>query len=336
MLSDEPYALTFGPGSAAPYLAHTLERRGTLLTRYDAVAHEELANELAIMSGQGPTPATAANCPDYAVISPATPAADQQLLGNGCVYPPSTQTLAGQLTARHLSARAYVQGIDEGPSTPPACSHPALGAPDPTATPPAAGESYATFRNPFVYFQSLTAAPSCTTADVGLAQLARDLARTAQTPSFSYIVPDRCHDGNPMPCSPGARAGLAPTDEFLRRVVPEITAAPAYKRDGLLVITTDEAPSGGELGDSSSCCGQPQFPNLPPPPAGLTPRGGGTVGALLLSPYISGGTTSEEPYDHFSLLRTVEDLFGLSHLGYAALPRVSAFEASIFTSSKHR
>jgi phosphatidylinositol-3-phosphatase len=72
---------------------------------------------------------------------------------------------------------------------------------------------------------------------------------------------------------------------------------------------------------------------VPPPTtgAGLTPRGGGAVGALLLSPFIKSAATSQEPYNHFSLLRTVEDLFGLTHLGYAALPAVKSFEASIFT-----
>jgi hypothetical protein len=335
MLSDQPYAAVFGPASTAPYLAQTLERRGALLVRYDGVAHAELANELALLSGQGPTAETAANCPTYADIAPASLAAAEQVLGNGCVYPPSTPTLAGQLSAKHLSWRAYVQGADEAPGQPGACAHPTLGQPDPTgaATPP--GEAYATFRNPFVYFHSVLDRPACAADDVGLARLRQDLAGpAARTPSFSYIAPDGCHDGSPTPCAPGAPAGLAPADGFIRQVVPEIMGSKAYRDGGLLVITVDQAPSSGEFADSSSCCGQPQFPNLPPPAAGLSPRGGGTVGALLLSPFIKGATTSQEPYNHFSLLRTVEDLFKLKHLGYAALPKVSAIEASVFSASK--
>jgi hypothetical protein len=331
MLSDQPYSAVFGPASGAPYLSRTLERRGELLVRYDAVAHAQLANELALLSGQGPTAETAANCPNYADIVPAGSAAQEQVLGAGCVYPSSTQTLAGQLTARHLTWRAYVEGVDEAPAQPAACGHPGLGAPDPTgaATPP--GEAYATFRNPFVYFHALLDTPACAANDVGLNRLKRDLAGSASTPSFSYIAPDGCHDGSPTPCAPGAPAGLAPADGFLRQVVPEIMASQAYKHGGLLVITVDQAPSSGEFADSSSCCGQPQFPNLPPPEAGLSPRGGGTVGALLLSPFIKGATTSQEPYNHFSLLRTIEDLFALKHPSGAALPKVSALEASAFS-----
>ncbi len=330
MLSDEPYASVFGPESSAHYLSQTLERRGSLLVHYDAVAHEELANEIALLSGQGPTAETAANCPLYGDITPTGSGADEQVLGNGCVYPATTQTLPGQLSAKHLLWRAYVEGIDEAGDSAGACSHPQLGAPDPTATQTSSSGPYATFRNPFVYFQSLTGSPACAADDVGLNELKTDLAAPRTTPSLSYIVPDRCHDGNPTPCSAGAPAGLAPADAFLEKVVPEILASKSYKENGLLVITVDEAPSSGEFADSSSCCGQPKFANVPASATALTPRGGGSVGALLLSPFIKHAVTDQEAYNHFSLLRTIEDLFGLKHLGYADLAGVKSFEPSVF------
>jgi phosphatidylinositol-3-phosphatase len=337
MLSNQPYASVFGPSSSSPYLSQTLEHRGELLVRYYAVAHEQLANGIALISGQGPTVETAANCPNYSDITPATVTADEQVTGSGCVYPSSTQTLPGQLTAKHLTWRAYLEGMDEGATSGAsgpdgACGHPALGAIDPTAaaTPPA-GQTYATWRNPFVYFQSLTGSSACASNDVGLDKLASDLGVPKNTPNFAYIVPDLCHDGNPTPCASGAPAGLGAAEGFLKQVVPEITGSKAYKENGLLVITVDQAPSSGPFAESSSCCGQPQFPNLPPSSSVLGPKGGGQVGALLLSPYIAKSGVSQEPYNHFSLLRTVEDLFGLSHLGYAALPKVSSFEPSIFS-----
>ena len=217
-----------------------------------------------------------------------------------------------------------------------ACGHPALGQADPSvAQPLPAGQTYATFRNPFVYFHSLIDSPACAADDVGLKSLSSDLADPAHVPTVSYIVPDRCHDGSPAPCAPGAPAGPAAADGFLQKVVPEILASKAYKKGGLLVITVDEAPSTGPFADSSSCCGQPQFPNLPGPAAGsvagLPSKGGGEVGALLLSPYVKGGTTNQEQYNHFSLLRTIEDLYGLKHLGYAGLSGVSSFDASVFS-----
>jgi hypothetical protein len=337
MLSEQPYASVFGPTAGAPYLSQTLEHKGELLVRYYAVAHQQLANAIALISGQGPTVETAANCPNYSAIAPATVGADEQVTGSGCVYPSSTQTLPGQLAAKHMPWRAYVEGMGEGAGAESGgvdgdCGHPALGAADPAAaaTPPA-GQTYATWRNPFVYFSALTGAPSCEAHDVGINQLSADLATPSRTPSFAYIAPDLCHDGSPTPCASGAPAGMAAAEGFLKRVVPEIIHSKAYKENGLLAITVDEAPSSGEFADSSACCGQPRFPNLPASTSALGPEGGGQVGALLLSPYIAKAGVSQEPYNHFSLLRTIEDLFGLTHLGYAGLSKVSSFEPSIFS-----
>lgn len=335
VLSEESYAAVFGPESKAHYLSQTLERRGTLLVRYDAVAHAGLADGIALLSGQGPTAEIASNCPTYSDIAPATPAADGQILGSGCVYPSSTQTLAGQLSAKHRSWRAYLQGLDEAAGQPGPCAHPQPGQADPSATPGASSGPYATFRNPFVYFHSVTDSPACATEDLGLGALHADLASAKGTPSFSYIVPDRCHDGDPTPCTSGAPAGMAPADAFLGQVVPAILASKAYKQDGLLAITVDQAPSSGDLADSSSCCGQPPYPNLASSTSGVG-RGGGTVGALLLSPFLKGAVTSQQPYNHFSLLRTIEDLFSLKHLGYAGLPAVKPIEASLFSAAKKR
>jgi phosphatidylinositol-3-phosphatase len=341
MLDDEPYATVFGPASPAHYLAGTLERKGELLVRYYAVAHEQLANGIALLSGQGPTSQTAQNCPTYENVTPGTVGAEGQVSGTGCVYPSATQTLAGQLTAKHLTWKAYLEGMDEGagaggigvpPAPDGACGHPALGVADPlSALTPPAGQAYATWRNPFVYFHSVIDSPACASDDVGLSSLKDDLASAKSTPSFSYIVPGRCDDGDTTPCAAGQTGGMAAADGFLQKVVPEILHSKAYKENGLLVITVDEAPSSGEYADSSSCCGQPSFPNLPAPSGALGKPGGGQVGALLLSPFIKGGNLEQGTYNHFSLLRTVEDFFGLSHLGYAAGKEVSSFSPSLFS-----
>jgi phosphatidylinositol-3-phosphatase len=339
MLDDEPYATVFGPASPAHYLTGTLEKKGELLVRYYAVAHEQLANGIALLSGQGPTPQTAQNCPTYENVTPGTVGAEGQVSGSGCVYPSATQTLAGQLTAKHLTWKAYLEGMDEGSgaagSATEACGRPTLGAADPTSalTPPV-GQAYATWRNPFVYFHSVIDSPECASDDVGLSSLKGDLASAKSTPNFSYIVPGRCDDGDTTPCAAGQTGGMAAADGFLQQVVPEILGSKAYKENGLLVITIDEAPSSGEYADSSSCCGQPSFPNLPAPAGAIGKPGGGQVGALLLSPFIKGGNLEQGTYNHFSLLRTVEDFFGLAHLGYAGGSGVSSFSPSLFTAAK--
>jgi phosphatidylinositol-3-phosphatase len=335
VLAEEPYATVFGPASPAPYLSHTLEKRGELLVRYYAVAHEELANEIAMLSGQGPTAETATNCPTYTDIAPAATAADQQVTGHGCVYPSSTATLISQLEAKKLKWRAYIEGLHNASSAPITCQHPALGSPDPTSgagstAPSTAGVDLATFRDPFVYFHAVIDSPVCATQQVDLDQLGPDLADPAKTPALSYIAPDLCDDGRPMPCAPGQPTAMPAADTLLKKTVPKILASKAYKDGGLLVITVDQAPSTGEYADSSSCCGQPSFPNLPAPTGGLSAAGGGEVGALLLSPYIKSGTVNQDAYNHFSLLRSIEDLFHLDRLGYAAAKSVPSFNAQVY------
>jgi len=60
------------------------------------------------------------------------------------------------------------------------------------------------------------------------------------------------------------------------------------------------------------------------------------VGALLISPFVKAGTTSQEPYNHFSLLRTIEDLFCVAHLGYAADSKAGSLPASLFSAYRPR
>ena len=58
--------------------------------------------------------------------------------------------------------------------------------------------------------------------------------------------------------------------------------------------------------------------------------GGGDSGALLLSPFIKPGTVSKMPYNHFSLLRTIQDIFGLPQTGNAADPLVGTIGSDVF------
>ncbi len=347
VLDGHGYEEAFGKESPAPYLAETLAGEGKLLSNYYAVAQGGLANEIALLSGQGPTPQTALNCPEYTAIAPGTVNAEGQVEGQGCVYPAETETLPKQLVEAKLTWKAYVEDIANGAGAgqPTSCRHPALGGADPNAA-PLQGDAFQTWRNPFVYFAGLTEDPKCGESDVGLDQLALDLQKAEDTPSLSYIVPNACHDGSETPCAPEQPAGLAATEDFLKTTIPEITASPAYQEEGgLIAITFDQAPQTTPEPDTSSCCATPEYPNLPAPPAPPSTEppatgpikptgGGGRVGMLMISPYLAPGTVEESAYyNHFSFLRSVEELFGLEPLGYAADPTLTGFEASLFDAS---
>jgi hypothetical protein len=184
---------------------------------------------------------------------------------------------------------------------------------------------YATRHDPFVYFHSIIDSPVCSANVVPLTGLAGDLQSVGTTPNLTYITPNLCDDGHDDPCVDGRKGGLVAIDAFLRSTVPQITSSPAYLKDGMLVITFDEADGG----DTSACCNEQPGPNTAQP--GRTGPGGGRVGAVVLSRFITPGTVTDVPYNHYALLRSMEDVFGLAYLGYAARSDLAAFGSDVYT-----
>ncbi len=128
----------------------------------------------------------------------------------------------------------------------------------------------------------------------------------------------------------GASTAGANMDAFLATWVPRITASPTFRKDGLLIVTFDEADVSGPGADATACCNEQPGPASAQP--GLSGPGGGRTGTVLLSPFIRAGTVSTVPYNHFSTLATVEDLFGLAKLGQAATTSAT-YGRDVFTAA---
>lgn len=190
--------------------------------------------------------------------------------------------------------------------------------------------------------------------------LVSDLTHARTTPKFGWITPNLCDDGHDSTCvgpntigQTGAGAGgLHGADEFLAHWVPLLEASPAYRSGSMLIVVTfDEASTA----DATACCGETPGPDNPTP--GFSPLltaiykqygltipdpapGGGNVGAVLLNPrYINPGSVdSTGYYNHYSALRSYEDLLGitrggqdgLGHLGFAASPGLNPFGHDVF------
>jgi phospholipase C len=318
VLENEAFDATFGNASSGSYLADTLPAQGLLLRQYYGVAHNSTPNYIAMISGLAPNAATQSDCRSYVDFALTSMASDGQPVGQGCVYPSSIPTVAAQLEAKGLTWKAYFEDMGNDPKREPStCGHVPLGTTDVTAT-AEASDQYAQRHNPFVYFHSVIDSSTCARNDVSLASLAGDLSSADRTANLTFIAPNLCHNGHDTPCKNGEPGGLRSIDAFLRQWVPRITSSPAFQANGMLVITFDESSSG----DASACCDELPGPNTRLP--GGTGPGGGRVGALVLSPFVSAGSVSDAPYNHYSLLRSVEDVFGLPYLGYAH--GVSSFE----------
>jgi hypothetical protein len=111
---------------------------------------------------------------------------------------------------------------------------------------------------------------------------------TGHVGQLTVLVPNDCENGHD-PC--GTKNPVRQFDRFVAREVPKIERSPAFGLTGTIIITWDE---GGD------------------PP--LNP---GNPLLLAVGAGIHTGTISTGSYNHYSLLRTLEDHFGLPHLGRA-------------------
>jgi hypothetical protein len=157
----------------------------------------------------------------------------------------------------------------------------AEGLPYPGFTGASAGR-YAKRHVPFLYFESVLQSRARRDRVVPFAQLARDVARR-RLPDFALVVPDLCHDMHD--CS------IATGDAWLRAHVRPLLASPALA-GGVVFVVFDEGTSNE--------------------------GGGGSVVALALGPTVRPGSAFSQPTNHYGLLRTVEDAWGLPRLGNSA------------------
>lgn len=332
LLENQNAANTFARRSPVPYLARTLIAQGAFLPNYYGIGHASLGNYVALVSGQAPNERTQLDCPLFADFVPQQPGLDAhgQVLGLGCVYPDIVKTLPDQLEAAGLTWRGYMEDMGKDPNRERAtCGHPRIGARDHTLI-ATAKDKYAAKHNPFVYFHTIIDDQArCDAHVVNLEVLPRDLVSQATTPNYVFITPNLCNDGHDPECIDGTPGGFTAIELFLRKWVPLILASPAFRQDGLLIITFDESEGNGSEG-ATACCGERPLASARRP-AGFIGPGGGRIGAVLLSRYIKPGTVSTVPYNHYSLLRTVEDIFGLQHLGYAAEPDLRPLGPDVFT-----
>ena len=177
--------------------------------------------------------------------------------------------------------------------------------------------------NPFVSYTDVQSSPARMARVVDLSQLNADLA-SGHVADYNFIAPDQCHDmhgryvpaTNPPtpadPCSYGNEQGLIATgDAFLSDLVGKITSSSSWNDNSVIFITWDE--SDYPFGDVSGCCDA-----VP---------GGGHVVTLVISHSADEARQSDTPYNHYSILATIQDGLELGCLGFtcdtANVPRMT-------------
>jgi phospholipase C len=218
--------------------------------------------------------------------------------------------IGDQLAAKGLTWKAYFEDLPEPGSLAIIASSPEISDGSRSTA------LYASKHSGFVNFADVQSDPKRAERLVGFDQFDRDLA-AGDMPSFALIVPNQCNEMHglfgpkvPTDCSARNAAGLirrgdVETGELVRR----IQQSPVWSGPGnvAIVITFDEG-SGGSKG---GCCGTV--------PGSVANYGGGHIPTVVVTNHGPRGVADDTPYDHYSLLRTMEDAFGISqHLAHAA------------------
>jgi phosphatidylinositol-3-phosphatase len=173
----------------------------------------------------------------------------------------------------------------------------------------AGNQLYERKHDPFVSYLDVQTNPERMENIVGFSRLDSDLDHNT-VPDLAWISPDQCHDMHGRASSDPndlcsfshvqdlIRAG----DTFLRQTVDEITESRAWKGNSVIFITWDE--SDFPFGDTSGCCDAP------------VGAGGGHVVTLVISHQVHEARTSEDAFNHYSMLATIEDAWNLGCLGF--------------------
>lgn len=283
-----------------------------LATRYYAVTHPSQPNYVALIGGYtfGIRDDDAFYCRPHST-QPRCSYSGMPGYVNHTIDAPN---LATQLQAAHLSWKNYNESL-------PAPGSLAVVASDPKALDVSRGlQIYAAKHSGFLNYASVQHDPHRAEHIVGFETFHADL-RSGRIPNFSFIIPNLCDDmhGGGLLILPDDCSDLHPTDLVERgdrtaaAIVAEIMASPAWqsKDNSAIVITWDEDDGGGK----TSCCGTD-----PKDPANA---GGGHIATIVITNHGPRHVVDATPYSHYSLLRTIEDVFGIhQHLQRAGAPGV--------------
>lgn len=295
MEENSNYEDIIGNTADAPYINQLAQRYG-FAANYYGVTHTSLPNYLAAIAG------------DFFGIHNDNP---------GTTF--NATNLVDQLESKGLTWATYQQGL------------PAVGS-TVTQAPSTGSGLYVKKHNPFLWFNDILNNPTRLQNIKPMDALSTDL-NSGVAPNYAFLAPDQCHDLHGVSASSAAQYGMPwcaypsnfvlnhpliqAADAYARQLVTTIMSSRAWTADSVIVLTWDENESSGlsapnrGYASSTGCCGSP---------AG---EGGGRVPAIFITSNPV-HTVSLQPYNHYSLLRTIEDNWGLPCLTHACDPTVHA------------
>lgn len=334
MLENHGYSQIMG-NNDAPFI-NQLAHSANLATNYFAVGHPSLTNYLEVVGGSNfgiendnypnwhnATPSASLNNPIAGSgLDAMTPASIAPFNVEIPAAPYLAETIADQLVAAGQSWKSYqeslpasgvVDGVNLSDGIYSNLSDASI------AKSPNLQKLYAVKHNPFVYFANVqeNTDPKNGLNNVvdftGINGLYADL-RVGKVPNFSFIAPNQCHDmhgiGNGSPLCNNDATLIQMGDASVKQLVSAIKASKSWKEGkNAIVVMWDE-------NDFSASPNQ--------------------VVTIVDTNYGVKGVSSNQPYSHFSLLKTLDAGFGLPCLNHACDSNVNSMSDMFKAANNHR
>ena len=237
--------------------------------------------------------------------------------------------LVDELEASHISWGAYMEALPPNPLD--------------DFWPSAADPLYASKHNPFALFTDIRGNQARVANIKPYTALAGDLS-SPHAPRFVFITPDQCNDmhggvntavpGHPETPCPFGSTNDDPTDAslkqkadaFVKTAVTTIMSSKAWTAHSAIFIVADEGDFTGNAVNGgwdspAGCCDSPVLPKGDPDISASWPGGvygGALVPAVVVDPSGPRHFVSNTAYNHYSMLRTVEDAWGLPELVFTS------------------
>ena len=217
--------------------------------------------------------------------------------------------LGDQLRVKGLSWKGYYESIPEPGSLAVLSGDKRVG------TGSGLSALYASKHSGFANFRDVQADPARSSLLVNFEQLDADI-KADKLPAFALVVPNQCNEmhglfgiGVPADCTIlNTKRLIGRGDRVIGTLVAKLQTTAAWRsHENMAIVITFDEGSGGSRG---GCCGVT--------PGAPSNYGGGHIPTIVITNHGPHGLRDGTPYNHYSLLRTIEDAFGIAeHLRLA-------------------
>ncbi len=260
-----------------------------IATNYYGVVHPSQANYVSLIGGS--TFGIHDDDAFYCQAQQVDPFCAYSRRSNYANHTIAAKSLVDQLEAKGLTWKGYFESI-------PAPGSKAI------VYPSGVRALYAAKHNGFINFKKVQDDPNLATKMVGMEQLKADL-QGDRAPNYSHVVFNQCNEMHGLYECPNLQQLIKTGDAMVGQTVELITHSKLWSAPGhaAIVITWDEDNNPPDKTAIQGCCGYD--------PKSQANFGGGHIATLVITNHGPRGVVDATPYNHYSLLRTTEDAFGI-------------------------